>query len=239
MTRINKTSVLLLSALISVNAASAAEKKTKPEQADVSAIKDRYWAQGDENELAVVQNRLYSKAGKVELGGFGAILATDPFLDVYGVGGSLGYHFNEFWALHVFGWKANVSDSAALNTLRATGQDANVNRPESFYGAEVGASILYGKLSLLGKKILYYDFHLLGGAGMTKTDSGTYFTPSIGLGQQIYLAEWVSLRVDYRLMPYKEKIIEQVKLVGRGTVVEERTNWTNAVTLGVTFMIGG
>ena len=58
------------------------------------------------------------------------------------------------------------------------------------------------------------------------------------LGQQIYLAKWMSLRVDYRLLRYNEKIQEKVIPTKLGQTVGERVNWSNSITLGVTFLIG-
>src|SRR3954471_9123833 len=84
----------------------AAGTSPQPEKADVGAIKEKYWAKGDESELGVVQNRLYSKSGKLEIGGFGGLTSSDPFLDVKQLGGSIGYHFSELWAVHLFGWKS-------------------------------------------------------------------------------------------------------------------------------------
>jgi outer membrane beta-barrel protein len=222
----------------------AAGNKSQPENADVGAIKEKYWARGDENELGVVQNRLYSKSHKVELGFFGGLTSSDPFLNTKQLGGSLGYHISELWAVHALAWKSFTSPSSAQTELSKDlgGALPDTNEPQAFYGGEVGFSPIYGKLSLMGSSIIYYDFHLLAGGGATKTQSGTYMTPLAGLGQQIWVANWMSLRIDYRLMTYQEDVLE--KNTGAptpvGGVVEAgRRNWTNTVTLGVTFLVGG
>jgi outer membrane beta-barrel protein len=236
--------ITLASALMALAGASLAiaEETAAPassEKVDVENIKEKYWARGDESELGVVQNRLYSKARKFELGVFGGFMTSDPFLSVKGLGASLGYHFSEVWAFHVVGWKSYASSSSALETLVAGGKKANTNIPRSYVGGEFAASILYGKLSLIGKKIIYYDMHLLGGAGATSTENGTYFTPHIGIGQQIYLNQWSSIRVDYRMMRYDERIKEKETTPILGQDVGGRTNWTNAITIGVDFLFGG
>jgi outer membrane beta-barrel protein len=215
-----------------------------PQPADVkpSEIRDQYWNRAEESDLSVVQNRLYSKSGKLELGAFGGSINTDPFLSVRALGGSLGYHFSEVWGLRALAFKEFVNPSSAFDELAkiGTGVTANTNEPRSFAGGELEASVLYGKLSLLGKAIIYYDFHFLGGGGVTNTESGHYFTPYGGLGQQIYLGQAVALRIDYRAMHYNENIVEKVRPAPYlGTVVESRGNWTHAVTLGLTLLIGG
>ncbi len=219
--------------------AQASPAVTNAEKVDVENIKEKYWARGDESELGVVQNRLYSKSHKFELGVFGGFMTSDPFLAVKGLGASLGFHFSEVWAFHLVGWKESASPSSALETLEGSGKKANTNLPQWFLGGEVAASILYGKLSLVGKKIIYYDMHLLGGAGATSTENGTYFTPHVGIGQQIYLNQWSSLRVDYRLQRYDERIREKEITPILGQDVGGRTNWTNTITFGVDFLFGG
>lgn len=210
------------------------------ERVNVDRIKEKYWARGDESELGVVQNRLYSKERKFELGLFGGLIATDPFISVQAVGGSLGYHFTEYLSLHALGFKDITGPSSALEYLRdgPLHTTANINLPKYFLGLEGKASFLYGKLSLAGKAIIYYDFHFSLGSGYTATENGTYFTPSAGFGQQIYLSRFASLQVDYRLMRYTEHIVERVIPTKLGIDEGTRVNWNNVVTVGITFLMG-
>jgi len=220
--------------------AAVAEETSAPEKVELDSIQEKYWARGDENELGVVQNRTHTKKGKVAFGLLGGVVATDPFLSVNSLGGTIGYHFSEYFSLHVVGWKHFVGPSAALTTfVEIVGATTNYNPPRFYLGAEAVGSLLYGKLSVLGLAIIYYDFHLIGGLGVTDTESGRYFTPSVGIGQQVYLSRFFSLRVDYRLLGYSERIIEKVVTRRIGEVVGNRLNWNNSITLGVTFFVGG
>ncbi|HUP56069.1 MAG TPA: hypothetical protein VM598_01360, partial [Bdellovibrionota bacterium] len=90
----------------------------KAERVNVENIKQKYWARGDESEIGVVQNRLYSKNGRFELGVLGSILTTDPFFSVSSLGGSLGYHFSEYVSVHAIGWKTFVKPSAAYDAFQ-------------------------------------------------------------------------------------------------------------------------
>src|SRR4051812_5711745 len=74
------------------------------EKVNVESIKEKYWARGDESELGVVQNRLYSKEHKFEFGVFGGSVSTDPFLSVHALGASMAYHFTEYFAAQIEGW---------------------------------------------------------------------------------------------------------------------------------------
>lgn len=211
------------------------------EKVNVDTIKEKYWARGDETELGVVQNRLYSKAHRFEAQLFTGIVASDPFLSIKNYGLALGYHFNEYIGVSAIGWRNMVSDSSALDTFRtftAGGASANTNQPRSFLGGEVTGSFLYGKLSLVGKAIIYYDMHLSAGAGLTFTESGNNFTPMLGLGQQVYLNKNFSIRIDYRLQRYVETIREKTITSQLGNDKGKRINFGNVITLGVTYFFG-
>jgi outer membrane beta-barrel protein len=230
--------ILALTSIVGGPASRAADSAT--EDADVEAVRTRYWARGEEAEMGVVQNRTFSKTRKVELGlGIGT-LTTDPFLAVSTVGMRGAYHFNETWSIGFLLWKDLVSASTALETFEDTlGATTNNNPPSGYLGVEGAASLAYGKLSLLGQKIIYYDLHVLAGAGATDTESGIYFTPHLGVGQQVFLMNRMSLRVDYRAQYYRETIIEKVITPRLGETVGDRSNWSHSIQLGVSFYIGG
>lgn len=214
------------------------------ERVNIENIKQRYWARGDENELGVVQNRMYTKAHKFEIGLYGGVVSTDPFLTVYSLNGSIGYHFNEYLSLGVFGEKDWATPSSALQFLRnpypnGAGSDTSTNNPYWYVGPEVMASVLYGKLSVLGKAIIHYDFHFIGGLGVTSTFSGDYVTPCVGVGQQFFITRWMTLRADYRLMMYNETILQQVGSPSspNGTPLGTRMNYSNSISLGFSFLL--
>jgi outer membrane beta-barrel protein len=207
---------------------------TKAERMDVDQIRRKYWERGEDADARVIQNRLYSKALKFELGLYYGSISTDPFLSVTSFGGSLGFHFTEAWGLNLLYWKDFVSNSSATTFLQEdTNDTANTNPPSSFAGGEVAYSPIYGKISVFGEWIVHYDLHLLGGYGITSTRSGSDGTISIGIGQQFYLTRWMSLRLDYRAMHYNENVENPA-----GQVVLQRGNWTDAITLGVTAFLG-
>ena len=209
------------------------------EKVNVDLIKEKYWAQGNESDFGVVQNRLYSKERKLEVGVFGGIIASDPFLSVASIGQSIGYHFSEYFSAHVLGWKDYVGNSSARQTfIEKTGATTNTNEPRWFLGAEGVASLIYGKLSLAGRSIIYYDMHFSGGAGVTGTESGNNFTPFLGLGQQVYLNKFLAIKLDYRLMNYREMIREKIIASKIGEDIGVRTNWTNSISLGISILYG-
>lgn len=217
-----------------VQGARADSPKPRGEQLNIDSLKDKLWLKGEDYEIRVIQNRLYSKTGKFHIGAFGAQISTDPFLDVRSLGAVTGIYFSETIGIEAFYWKAYASPSSALTTLEATvGNTANTNLPKSFMGGELIVAPIYGKLSLFGKKILYYDLHLLGGVGYTKTETGSYMTPSLGIGQQIHLSRYLTFRFDYRWMTYNESVLKKVNPSTPGEIAGERRSTSNVITLGL------
>jgi outer membrane beta-barrel protein len=203
----------------------------------VSKLSEKYWAQGKDTELGVVQNRKYTSSHKLELNVFGSVISTSPFLDVHAIGGSVGYNFNQYVSLHAVAWKSSVSNSEAYNTFKQQAPTANVytNNPSGFYGLQTNYNFLYGKASLFGDVIIYVDVFLLGGLGFTTTDSGSDFTPFVGIGQKVHLNKWLALSLDYRVMRFNESLYNRT--TPSATYVGSRTNTTDAITLGFSFFL--
>ena len=217
---------------------SISARAEEAEVVDLNPVRERYWTRGEESEISVVQNRQFKKAGRFDLGVQAGLVSSDPFLKTQLLGGSVGYHWNEYFSLHVIGWKHFVSGSTALKTFEETlGATTNNNPPRSYFGVEALGSLIYGKLSLIGRSILYYDLQFSAGAGAMSTENGTSPSPSLGIGQQIHLGDRLSLRFDYRLQYYRETLIEKVITPRLGQVVGQRDNWSNTVTLGIQYRL--
>ena len=227
----------LIFTLLCISIPAWAREQTQPptsnegEAADVSKVTEKYWAEGKESELGVVQNRRYSNEGHVEIDLLTGSISSDPFLSTASYGGSIGYHLTPNLSFHAIAWRSNAQDSDAYRQLRVEAPSADLyrNLPKGFYGLQVNENLLYGKASLFGKMIIYVDLFVLGGAGMTSSDTGTNFTPFIGIGQKIHLNSFAVLHLDYRIMRYSES----VKNTAGAT--HERTNVTDAVSLGLGF----
>lgn len=221
--------------------AAPADTADQAEQLNVEKIKEKYWAKGDENAMGVVQNRLYSKSNRIQFGFFFGAVNNDPFLSINNWGFNLTYHLSEYWGLALLYWKDMAKSSQALTTLEAIppGNTTSTNPPYYFVGIEALYSVLYGKLSVLGKAIIYYDMHVAAGGGMTFTEGGNYITPMVGVGQRFFLDNHWSLRFDYRFQLYRETLYEkQIGNPSYGQPVMQRNNMGHIILLGVDFMFG-
>lgn len=217
------------------NRAEAADRKKRRKRINVRKLKKQYWDEKEEPE--VVQNRLYSKARRLEISTFYSGLNSDPFLDVSSVGFTLGFHFTELISTHLLAWQAFSKPSVALEILESeVGTTTNNNPPHWYAGVESRASVVYGKLSFLGALILYYDLYAMAGVGITGTESGNNFTPHLGIGQQIYLTNYLALRGDYRIMRYTETINKKADVTAV-SAIGDRTNWTHAASIGLSLYL--
>ena len=182
------------------------EAGTLPERIDVQSMKRRYWTVGNEDLMDVVQNRLYTKKGRLETALRYGFWSDDAFQDQKSLGLSLGYHFNEFFSLHGFYNTISASNSQAFSAaaIAAPAATPYVNPAKSVMGLEGRASLLYGKLSVLGKSILYYDFNIAAGLSQHKTNLGTSTGYFAGFGQQFYVNRNLFVTFDYRLLMHTD-----------------------------------
>lgn len=229
--------LFLTQELMAQGTSNPASTSPSNKKVDVESIKKQYWRQGE--EVDVVQNRLYSKKGRMQIGlGYG-FQSSDPFLDVNSYNFNLGFHFNEYISVHALYWKENSQPSRALEFLeRDTSATANTNIPSWYTGGELGFSLIYGKLSLFGARILYFDMMALAGTGITKTESGSNLTLHAGFNQQIYLSQHFAFLFQYRLMHYKEDILNKntASTVPIGTKIDNRSNFTTAINVGISVL---
>ena len=216
---------------LKVETSDADEAGTLPERIDVQSMKKRYWTVGNEDLMDVVQNRQYTKKGRIETAVRYGFYSDDPFQDMKSVGFSLGYHFNEFFSLH--GTYASISSSASSAFNQAVANRPQpftpiVNPPKNFMGLEGRGSLMYGKLSLLGNAIFYYDFNFALGAG--KLSNQLLDGPTAiygGFGQEFYMNRTFFLTVDYRVLKHTDKF------PATGNVSGTRSVTSNWIQLGI------
>lgn len=214
-----------------------------PKKVDTDLIKNKYWNTGAP-DLSVVQNRIYTKSGRINLQLTGGFINHDPFLTTNSLTASLGLNISEAIGLHFMYMKVLEKNSPAVAALLDAESKAgsslyapNLNPINSIVGGEVSLAILYGKLSLLGKAILHFDLFLLGGGGLLQAQNGSSVAPWLGIGQQIYITHFVAFRADYRYLGYSENVIEQNSVLNKGAVLNSRFTLAPTFNLGFSFYL--
>lgn len=213
------------------------------DKVDISDLEQQYWAPKDV-EFNVVQNRLYSKQNR-----FAVTLATGPLITdsfssglVHGITGN--YYFSERYGVELHYSRYSLSDSKVIQGfINDQGVAADYNRQVSFVGASFNWVPIYAKLSLLEKKILYFDMSVSPGIGMMTyehqtinhdggRESAIAFT--LDVAQHYFLSKEFALRLDMRNRFYNDKVIDY------RTKTYEKTKGNHSVTVqfGFTYYFG-
>lgn len=170
------------------------------------------------SDLKVVQRRLYTQEDRLELGAHLALMPFDlitltPALQITG-----GYHLSESVGIE---GRLGGGYGFATAFYNALGVDGTL--PEAYrYLGSVDASFqwtpVYGKIALVGKRIIHSDLYLSIGGGLTVqqamipsdnqadgsgNDPAVYLiTPSatfpIAVGSHFFLSENAALRLELR-----------------------------------------
>jgi outer membrane beta-barrel protein len=234
--------VLALAALVAASPARAEEAPAaapakRGEKLDVDSLKERYW-KGASPEIEIVQNRIYTKKHRLNVQAMYGFVNSNPFLDTTSMGGLVGFHFTETLGIAAIYWKYSNKNNSGYDALvDASGYGANSNPVSSAMAGELSFSMLYGKLSLVGWRILHFDLFFNGGAASLTSQNGKIIAPYVGVGQQLYLTRWLSLRTDYRRMYYSEDVIELFRPATLGQNLGRRSVQAGAFNIGLNVLL--
>ncbi len=209
-----RPSLALLLALLALPAVAAAQSKS-----DAFAGK-----------IPPVSGQLYRTSGRLELTLGGAMSLNDAFYQKYFGTAKLTYHFNEFLSAGVYGsgGTAVASNSSVLCSSASGCNDAGKaqlwqvpGRIRAIVGLEAAWTPVYGKLNVLAEQVAHFELSILagpdlvlhdevisaadaaileasGGSPGTKTTIGGHF----GLAAQLFLSQWVALRLEVKDLVY-------------------------------------
>lgn len=166
------------------------------------------------NEEVVVVQRKYtrklwrSEVSPVSIGGipFGTVRRT-----LFG-GASYTLHVNDWFGWEVGNFVYSKTFFSSFTDDINQGQDQNgkprldVDTKKLLYLFTSGIQItpFYGKLSTFSRWIAYMEPYFSAGAGMAKTEGGSYFTFYPGVGIRVFFREWFSMRLEFRDYMYTE-----------------------------------
>lgn len=226
---------------------SPATKAPSDEKLDVKGLEEKYWSSQD-TDFTVVQNRTYTKAGRFSL----AASIGMPTNDSYNTGSlyslAANYYWNERHGVELNYTSYPLRNTNLVDTFNSSnGALPDMNRDKSSFGVSYNWIPVYAKASLLGSKILYFDFAISPGLAMVnyeqfvytgnKQDSAMAFT--LDFTQQFFLSTNLALRIDFKNRWQPQKVLKFRNQGGGGaaTGAELRNEVSNSSFLlfGLTY----
>jgi outer membrane beta-barrel protein len=164
-----------------------------------------------------VQKRDFLKKGRFELAAIGGFYASDVLSSTYAYGGALAFYPSEDFGLEVI-----VTRSPVEFRLE---QPFNQFDKEQHFTPQTALQIvgsllwspMHAKFKFTDQTIIHGDLFFVAGAGRTDADSVQGLTWEAGAGLKLYVAKYVSLRLDVR-----DFILAQ-EVLGRGRVANNIT----------------
>jgi outer membrane beta-barrel protein len=207
------TCALLLALMVMTGGASTAMAQTSDEvePATQEGDLDAFWA--DRRGVRVIQRRRYETDGDFQLTLFFGAIPNDPFLRYFPIGLRAAYWTSNQLAIELSGQFIGPlrSQSDLASFLNDRGGVDVFLRDEQLWRTNVAAlySPIYGKFSLLGRKLAHFDWYFGGGLGVVGTRSPlegdlavteNEIKPEVTLatGWNLHFSQRFAMRIDYR-----------------------------------------
>ena len=159
-----------------------------------------------------VRDRNVSKTGSLSLYPLLGAIVNNPFFFNLAFGGTIGYHFNEFHSINLFGAYMHSSSTKYVDDIvrdpDLTMDLPNITRShlkefKNFPKVNLLAllvyefSPLYGKMSFSKNMVLNTDLLISAGAGTIIFGGGSYLPAfTLGIGQRFYFGKNWGIRFD-------------------------------------------
>ncbi len=223
------------------NAAPAEDDK----KVDISDLENKYWAPKD-TDFSVVQNRTYPKEGKIFISPQYGLIVNDQYNEGSVMGISGQYFFSERYGVQIESFKSDLKLNKAMQDLStlASGAQADHGKLTGYYGVGFNMVPFYAKMSVLGKKIIYFDMAFTPVIGMSTYDqvvstgnvSKTALTYGFDISQYFLFNKWVAIRTDLKSHWRSEEVLTYGNGSTTGGVkVKDKTTYDTLFTMGLMF----
>ncbi len=184
--------------------AASAEKQLEDEL-------DLFW--GHRREVKVVQKRSVEKDGRLELTVFGSVIPNDDFIIYTPLGGRVGYHFSEAFAVELSGayaldFQTDLAEFLESETGVGVNRATILETIDWYANASLLWSPFYGKINFLGHKLAHFETYLGLGFGIfhttesepTEPEGNPAFKPcgNTVLGFRWFINDLINIRTEYR-----------------------------------------
>jgi outer membrane beta-barrel protein len=198
-------------------AAPAAPDAAKPndKKLDISDLENKYWAPKD-TDFSVVQNRTYPKEKKFFISPEYGVMVNDQYSEgsVFGLTGN--YFFSERYGIQLQFLKANLHLNDAMKNLvnLSSGVQPNHGQFTGLYAVGFDWVPFYAKMSVLGKRIIYFDMSVTPYVGISTYDQiletgnkgKSGMTVGLDVSQYFLFSKWVAIRTDIKYQLRQEDV---------------------------------
>ena len=162
------------------------------------------------NDYSVIQRNYMPKSSRLQMKGALTTVTNDVFYNNFGLALGAAYHFNETWGVGFNLTYLNSNrNTDAKNILDVQGVNIqNLVTLKNSYGASAYFTPIYGKWSLLNRRVLPFEIYLHGGAAQITNQSNlTNTAVTLGAGQLITLTRSSALDFNFNWHFYTTKNI--------------------------------
>lgn len=153
----------------------------------------------DFKQVSVIQKRYLPRTGRFQAYVGPSMTLNDPWFNVMGASLKLGYNFSETWGI-----EGNYSFMSTDKTmaLKELSKENNITTEnfvyvKNYYTLGVNWTPLYGKMTWLNEKIVYYDIYFNAAFGGTEIQTGdVQDTLSLSTGQIFSITKAYAFRWD-------------------------------------------
>lgn len=169
---------------------------------------------------SVVRQKIYYKAGRLEVGGAVGVMPYDSVINHVMAGGRLTWHLSDHYGWEVVDAMLTFPTVSSFTTNLVQSQgitNLQTVKLKMLFGTNFVLSPLYGKIRFFGRQVMHLDLYFLGGIGAANTETlkfvstGTTTAPSqtvfktgfdpmlnFGMGFRIFMNSAMALNLDFR-----------------------------------------
>ena len=172
-----------------------------------------------------VQRRDFLKRHRFELSGVGGFYASDVLSSTYSYGGALAFYPSEDFGVEVLVTRSPVKFRLE-EPFSSFDQERHFTPGIAWQGiASLLWSPIHAKLKFTDENIIHADIFAVLGAGRTFHESVLGLTWEAGLGLKLYLAHYLTLRLDLRDFLLPQEVLGRGRLTNNVTVLAGVSLW--------------
>jgi len=153
------------------------------------------------DKLKSVQRKPVLKRLRFELSPFASVSVNDAFYTHLTVGGSAVFYPHDNFGFGASGMYFYANPKTKNHEVVRQNRTAVIgvfDSPLAIVGGDIYWNPIYGKVSLIDRSIIPFDFFVVGGMGVAFAGNNKRPSFNIGLGQRYLATEWLALRIEVR-----------------------------------------